>query len=563
MLLLSTRIVESSVAILSCVLILSAILMSRIWRKPQHKAGWRMVAICAAPVCVISLLKLVLDDRYVYILMLGAAGVVVLAALLALVIWRGRGIQAVCKSIMLYVSSAFLIPLLIFIFDSTVSAWWLLIAPLFLAGYVNRIVKGLARNIIKLEHHAELKKKSAEGLRIAHLSDLHISTEKPLEGELSSRYVCEAARMALEWALGESPDLVVLTGDVTDCGHEAEWEAFERILADLTVDERKRIVVVPGNHDFAITEGARTSRDGCLVTDFDERCLSYLNHVFESRRDQWKVFISGTGELPTRELTIGELLEKTNDYLSLYRKMPPRLGDSLRESASSIGKVFRSLWTSRHPAADTWRGISEFYEYTPPVIVAEELLEEAARDRQVPWPTASLPLVQDLLLVAFPIIVHEDDKYVVVALNSNTCPASSMPEGAIGTLGKVQLNQLEELLKSRENKCTIVLLHHHLGCPPELLTAFKTGELSVLQLEEAQQVCDILASHKPTVVLHGHKHVSYWASYKDVMILSGASVAHGDKRDKQYEPKHDNCHVYNIEVNGMVSLVASKHIASS
>jgi 3',5'-cyclic AMP phosphodiesterase CpdA len=165
--------------------------------------------------------------------------------------------------------------------------------------------------------------------------------------------------------------------------------------------------------------------------------------------------------------------------------------------------------------------------------------------------------VQDLLLEVFPIIVHEDDQYVVVALNSNTRPACSVLEGAIGTLGDLQLNQLEELLKSRAGKCTVVLMHHHLGCPPEVRTAFTNAELNVLQLEEAQRVCDMVASYKPTVVLHGHKHVSYSASYKDAMILSGASVAYGDKLNKL---SGENCYVYNIEADGKVSLVASKLI---
>ena len=135
----------------------------------------------------------------------------------------------------------------------------------------------------------------------------------------------------------------------------------------------------------------------------------------------------------------------------------------------------------------------------------------------------------------------------------------SVIDGAIGTLGDRQLSQLEALLRSRAGKCVVVLIHHHLGCPRKILreNPLSKVELRVLQLNGANRVCDLLAEHKPAVVLHGHKHLDYRATYKCAMIQSAASVAYGDRLGGE------NCHVYDIEANGRVSLVASTHIAVS
>ena len=70
-------------------------------------------------------------------------------------------------------------------------------------------------------------------------------------------------------------------------------------------------------------------------------------------------------------------------------------------------------------------------------------------------------------------------------------------------------------------------------------------------------MCDLLAEHKPAVVLHGHKHLDYRATYKGAMILSAASVAYGDRLGGE------NCHVSDIKADGRVSLVASTRIVSS
>ncbi len=91
---------------------------------------------------------------------------------------------------------------------------------------------------------------------IAQISDTHI---KP-PGRLAYRRVDTAAMLqrcvAAVCALDPQPDLVVLTGDLTDLGHPEEYAWLKTLLAPL----RQPLIVVPGNHDER--EGMRAAFAG-------------------------------------------------------------------------------------------------------------------------------------------------------------------------------------------------------------------------------------------------------------------------------------------------------------
>ncbi|HEY1086037.1 MAG TPA: metallophosphoesterase, partial [Archangium sp.] len=73
---------------------------------------------------------------------------------------------------------------------------------------------------------------------MAHLSDLHLG-ERPENAH--------AARALVHSVLHERIDHVVVTGDVTHSGTIAEYEQWLEIFEPLLL--RKRVTVVPGNHD--------------------------------------------------------------------------------------------------------------------------------------------------------------------------------------------------------------------------------------------------------------------------------------------------------------------------
>src|SRR5688572_15241182 len=75
-----------------------------------------------------------------------------------------------------------------------------------------------------------------DGLRIAHLSDIHVGRLTP------ARHV----RAAVELANAARPDLVVLTGDYVSW-HRSEVELARVQLAGLVAP---RVCAVLGNHDY-------------------------------------------------------------------------------------------------------------------------------------------------------------------------------------------------------------------------------------------------------------------------------------------------------------------------
>lgn len=101
-------------------------------------------------------------------------------------------------------------------------------------------------------------------VRIGQLSDFHLlelaARERTGASYARVRYLgarrafdparrVESAREALAAAAAAHLDHLVITGDVTEDGHPAQFELFAELLAACGIDPRK-VSVVPGNHDL-------------------------------------------------------------------------------------------------------------------------------------------------------------------------------------------------------------------------------------------------------------------------------------------------------------------------
>ena len=73
------------------------------------------------------------------------------------------------------------------------------------------------------------------GLRIAHLSDIHLT------GQLSSRFY----RLAIDWLAEQAPDLIVVSGDIVD--YEKALRLIEPVFGGLEAPMGKYFIL--GNHD--------------------------------------------------------------------------------------------------------------------------------------------------------------------------------------------------------------------------------------------------------------------------------------------------------------------------
>jgi len=109
--------------------------------------------------------------------------------------------------------------------------------------------------------------------QIAHLSDLHVlctdhtwrtrfvSFGRSLDPEGRARKVLAA----IAAARARGADHFVFTGDLTELGTDAQFEALAEMLLASGVDP-ERITLLPGNHDAYTTEGAfRRALDGPLA----------------------------------------------------------------------------------------------------------------------------------------------------------------------------------------------------------------------------------------------------------------------------------------------------------
>ena len=103
-------------------------------------------------------------------------------------------------------------------------------------------------------------------VRIAHLSDLHVVGERyghrmeaGSAGPRGNRAVRAALKRLAQIHAAAPLDRVVMTGDITDAGTRAEWAEFIDLLRGCP-ELRRRLSLVPGNHDVNIIDRANPGR---------------------------------------------------------------------------------------------------------------------------------------------------------------------------------------------------------------------------------------------------------------------------------------------------------------
>ena len=94
-------------------------------------------------------------------------------------------------------------------------------------------VASLERNIKRLAL-ADLPA-DLEGLRIAHLSDIHLT------GKMATSYY----RLVMDWVMAEKPDLIVVAGDIVDYAHALPM--IDSVFEQMEAPMGKYFVI--GNHD--------------------------------------------------------------------------------------------------------------------------------------------------------------------------------------------------------------------------------------------------------------------------------------------------------------------------
>ncbi len=98
---------------------------------------------------------------------------------------------------------------------------------------------------------------------IAQITDLHIRPPgKIAYGRVDTNAMLAAAVETIE-ALPRKPDVVIATGDLTDCGLPAEYGVLRELLEPLSMP----VYLVPGNHDRRAEMKGEFGADGYLNGD--------------------------------------------------------------------------------------------------------------------------------------------------------------------------------------------------------------------------------------------------------------------------------------------------------
>jgi len=126
-------------------------------------------------------------------------------------------------------------------------------------------------------------------MMIAQITDMHVRPRGKIAYErVDTNAMLETAVAAIE-ALPRKPDLVIATGDLTDCGLAAEYEMLRDILEPLSMP----VYLVPGNHDRRTELFAEFGSDGYLKND--DGFLHYVVEGHDVRLIGLDTVVAGSG----------------------------------------------------------------------------------------------------------------------------------------------------------------------------------------------------------------------------------------------------------------------------
>jgi hypothetical protein len=312
---------------------------------------------------------------------------------------------------------------------------------------------------------------TAEALvvRVAHLSDLHIVGERygyRMEAGTNGPRGNRPLRVALRKldAIDETAplDRVLLTGDITDAGTRAEWAAFIDLLR-YCPELRRRLSLVPGNHDVNIIDRANPARlDLPWSAGQSLRKLRVVLALDALAGDRAHVVHRASGG-------IGPPLE---DYLREGRR-----AELLRELAG------RGTMRGRREMTKVWEEIFPLVEPPGP-----------------------------------------DDSYGVILLNSNARSHFALTN-AVGVVGPSQLKALRLILQNTRHPW-LVLLHHQVVEYP-LASVSLRERIGLALINAPDLVAVLAPHSRRVIVLHGHRHRDWIGVCGNLVLCSAPSASLG------------------------------------
>jgi len=340
-------------------------------------------------------------------------------------------------------------------------------------------------------------------IRIAHLSDLHIVGERygyrmesGTQGPRGNRCFRRTIRTLAAFHAKTPLDCVLVSGDITDAGTRAEWAEFIDLLRACP-ELRKRLSLVPGNHDVNIVDRANPGRlDLPWSGGQGLRRLRTVLALDAIQGDRTHIVDRASGGL-------GPLLK---DYLRESRRL-----ELLRKLAQ------RGSVRGRREMAKTW--------------------------------DAMFPLVQP---------PSGENGYGLILLDSNTASHFALTN-AIGVVSPSQIKALRSILRNLPCTAWIILLHHSVVEYPD--TSIGLKDRIGLALVNAPDLLAALAPYASRViVLHGHRHMDWIGTWRDIVLSSAPSVTLGSSGEDRFR---GSFHVHELALvgDGVVRLISTERVA--
>jgi predicted MPP superfamily phosphohydrolase len=322
---------------------------------------------------------------------------------------------------------------------------------------------------------------AAPFVRVAHLSDLHVVGERygyrmeaGTEGPRGNRVIRTALRKLAAIHASAAIDRVLMTGDITDAGTRAEWAEFIDLLRGCP-ELRRRVSLVPGNHDVNIIDRANPGR------------LDLPWSAGQSLR-KFRVVLALDALAGDRshlvERRSGAIGPSLNDFLRQGRR-----AELLRDLAN------RGTISGRREMARVWEAIFPLVEPPAP-----------------------------------------GEPYGVILLDSNARSHFALTN-AIGVVGPSQLKALRLLLQTTRHPW-LVLLHHQVVEYPMASIGLRE-RIGLALINAPDVVTAIAPHARRVIVLHGHRHRDWIGVCGQTVLCSAPSTSLGsDGADKYHGSFH-------------------------
>src|SRR2546430_4332756 len=133
-------------------------------------------------------------------------------------------------------------------------------------------------------------------------------------------------------------------------------------------------------------------------------------------------------------LSVRQVVEERSSYLQAYRRNPPTATIPFLGEDSKV-----ALYRGLHAAASPFFGSI--------------------------WPRPDRLMCFQFIEMAYPMIMRDDQDFLILGLNSATVMSESITGSAIGWIESGQLDRFRRIASQANDRCVIVLIHHHIGFP--------------------------------------------------------------------------------------------------